>query len=166
MGMYQAKLEDDAREFLADISGGDARAALNAIELAILTTPVSPDGKIISIWIQRRNASRSGRCIMIKTGISIMIPSPPLSRACGVRTLTRRCIIWPKCFLPGEDIKFIARRMMICASEDVGNADSAGAGGGCGRRPGSGTDRDAGGPDHTVPGSNLYCQRAKKQCGL
>ena len=46
MGAYGAVLDDDAREFLSDIAGGDARAALNALELAILTTEKSEDGKI------------------------------------------------------------------------------------------------------------------------
>ena len=46
MGLYRAVLEDGAKEFLADMSGGDARTALNAIELAILTTHPSADGRI------------------------------------------------------------------------------------------------------------------------
>ena len=46
MGSYDAVIEEDALEFLADISGGDARNALNAVELGILTTERSEDGKI------------------------------------------------------------------------------------------------------------------------
>ena len=46
MGSYQAVIEEDALEFLADISGGDARSALNAVELGILTTERGADGKI------------------------------------------------------------------------------------------------------------------------
>ena len=46
MGSYNAVLDEDALEFLADMAGGDARSALNAIELGILTTPRASDGKI------------------------------------------------------------------------------------------------------------------------
>ncbi len=46
MGAYHAVIEEDAEEFLADIAGGDARAALNAVELAVLTTEPEKDGKI------------------------------------------------------------------------------------------------------------------------
>ena len=46
MGSYQAVIDDDAVEFLADIAGGDARSALNAVELGVLTTERGEDGKI------------------------------------------------------------------------------------------------------------------------
>lgn len=123
MGMYHALLEDDAREFLADISGGDARTALNAIELAILTTPVSEDGKIhidldtASECIQKRviHYDRDGdqHYDTISAFIKSMRGSDPDA---AVYYLA-------KMLSAGEDIKFIARRIMICASEDVGNAD-------------------------------------------
>ena len=48
MGAYQAQIEPDALEFLADIAGGDARAALNAVELGVMTTQRSEDGKMYS----------------------------------------------------------------------------------------------------------------------
>ena len=48
MGNYKAQIDADALDFLADMAGGDARNALNAIELGILTTPRSEDGFIIS----------------------------------------------------------------------------------------------------------------------
>lgn len=123
MGMYQAKLEDDAREFLADISGGDARAALNAIELAILTTPVSPDGKIhidldtASECIQKRAVHYDKDGDQHYDTISAFIKS--------MRGSDPDAAVYylAKMLSAGEDIKFIARRMMICASEDVGNAD-------------------------------------------
>ena len=123
MGMYQVKLEDDAREFLADISGGDARAALNAIELAILTTPVSPDGKIhndldtASECIQKRAVHYDKDGDQHYDTISAFIKS--------MRGSDPDAAVYylAKMLSAGEDIKFIARRMMICASEDVGNAD-------------------------------------------
>ena len=46
MGAYDAEIDEDAMDFLADVAGGDARHALNAIELGIMTTPRAADGKI------------------------------------------------------------------------------------------------------------------------
>ena len=123
MGMYRAVLEDGAKEFLADMSGGDARTALNAIELAILTTHPSGDGRIhidldtASECIQKRviHYDKNGdqHYDTISAFIKSMRGSDPDA---AVYYLA-------KMLTAGEDIKFIARRVMICASEDVGNAD-------------------------------------------
>ena len=102
MGSYNAVLDEDALEFLADMAGGDARSALNAIELGILTTPRASDGKIhitldvASECIQKRVVRYD------KDGDNYYLA---------------------KMLSAGEDVKFIARRMMILASEDIGNAD-------------------------------------------
>ena len=123
MGSYGAVLEEDALEFLADVCNGDARAALTAIELGILTTERSLDGKIhitidvASECIQKRVISYD------KTGdnhydtISAFIKSMRGSDPDAAVYYLARMLY------AGEDIKFIARRIMICASEDVGNAD-------------------------------------------
>lgn len=123
MGMYRAVLEDGAKEFLSDMSGGDARTALNAIELAILTTHPSGDGRIhidldtASECIQKRviHYDKNGdqHYDTISAFIKSMRGSDPDA---AVYYLA-------KMLTAGEDIKFIARRVMICASEDVGNAD-------------------------------------------
>lgn len=123
MGSYRAVLEEDALEFLADISGGDARNALNAIELGVLTTPRSEDGKIhitldvASECIQKRvvryDNTGDNHYDTISAFIKSMRGSDPDA---AVYYLA-------KMLYAGEDIKFIARRIMICASEDVGNAD-------------------------------------------
>ncbi len=123
MGSYRAVLEEDALEFLADISGGDARNALNAIELGVLTTPRSEDGKIhitldvASECIQKRvvryDKTGDNHYDTISAFIKSMRGSDPDA---AVYYLA-------KMLYAGEDIKFIARRIMICASEDVGNAD-------------------------------------------
>ena len=123
LGSYHAVLEPEAREFLADISGGDARAALNAIELGILTTPPGEDGKIhidlatASECIQKRvvryDKTGDQHYDTISAFIKSMRGSDPDA---AVYYLA-------KMLYAGEDIKFIARRIMICASEDVGNAD-------------------------------------------
>ena len=123
MGSYNAKIDDDALEFLADMANGDARAALNAIELGILTTDRGEDG-IIHITLEV-----AGECIQKrpvrydKTGdnhydtISAFIKSMRGSDPdADVYYLARM-------LYAGEDVKFIARRIMICAAEDVSNAD-------------------------------------------
>lgn len=123
MGSYDAALEEDALEFLADVANGDARAALTAIELGVLTTPRAEDGKIhitldvASECIQKRvvryDKTGDNHYDTISAFIKSMRGSDPDA---AVYYLARM-------LYAGEDIKFIARRIMICASEDVGNAD-------------------------------------------
>lgn len=123
MGSYHAQIEEDALEFLADIAGGDARNALNAIELGILTTERSADGiihitlDVASECIQKRvvryDKDGDNHYDTISAFIKSMRGSDPDA---AVYYLA-------KMLYAGEDIKFIARRIMICASEDVGNAD-------------------------------------------
>ena len=123
MGVYNACIEDEALEFLSDISNGDARAALNAIELGVLTTDPGEDGKIhitLSVaeeCIQKRvvkyDKDGDSHYDTISAFIKSMRGSDPDA---AVYYLARM-------LYAGEDIKFIARRIMICAAEDVGNAD-------------------------------------------
>ena len=123
MGSYQAVIEEDALEFLADICGGDARNALNAIELGVLTTERSEDGKIhitidvVSECIQKRvvryDKGGDNHYDTISAFIKSMRGSDPDAAV----------FYLAKMLYAGEDVKFIARRIMICASEDVGNAD-------------------------------------------
>ena len=123
MGSFYAEIDEEALEFLADISGGDARNALNAIELGILTTDRSMDGKIhitldvASECIQKRvvryDKTGDNHYDTISAFIKSMRGSDPDA---AVYYLA-------KMLYAGEDIKFIARRIMICAAEDVGNAD-------------------------------------------
>lgn len=123
MGAYHAVLEEDAAEFLADVAGGDARSALNALELGVLTTAPGADGKIritlevASECIQKRTVrydkDGDNHYDTISAFIKSMRGSDPDA---AVYYLARM-------LYAGEDIKFIARRIMICASEDVGNAD-------------------------------------------
>ncbi len=123
MGSYGAEIDEDAAEFLADVSGGDARNALNAVELGILTTERSADGKIhltlgvASECIQKRavryDKTGDNHYDTISAFIKSMRGSDPDAAV----------FYLAKMLYAGEDIKFIARRIMICASEDVGNAD-------------------------------------------
>lgn len=123
MGNYGAVLDEDALEFLADVANGDARAALTAIELGVLTTEPSEDGRIhitvdvASECIQKRvlkyDKDGDNHYDTVSAFIKSMRGSDPDA---AVYYLARM-------LYAGEDIKFIARRIMICASEDVGNAD-------------------------------------------
>ena len=123
MGAYNADMDEDALEFLADFAGGDARVALNAVELAVLTTAPEADGRIhitsevISQCIQKKNVrydkDGDNHYDVISAFIKSMRGSDPDA---AVYYLARM-------IYAGEDVNFIARRIMICAAEDVGNAD-------------------------------------------
>lgn len=123
LGSYGAVLDDDALDFLSDMANGDARSALTAIELGVLTTEPSADGKIhitlsvASECIQRRvvkyDKSGDNHYDTISAFIKSMRGSDPDA---AIYYLARM-------LYAGEDVKFIARRIMICAAEDVGNAD-------------------------------------------
>ena len=123
MGAFDAVIEDTALDALADISGGDARHALNAIELAVMTTERAEDGKIhitlpvIEECIQKRvvryDKSGDNHYDTISAFIKSMRGSDP----------DAALYYLAKMLYAGESVTFIARRIMICASEDVGNAD-------------------------------------------
>ena len=119
---YNPEVTEDALDFLADQANGDARAALNAIELAALTT--EPEDGIIRIDLQVAQECIQKRALNYdKTGdnhydtISAFIKSMRGSDPDAALYYLGRMIY------AGEDPKFIARRIVICASEDVGNAD-------------------------------------------
>ena len=122
-GNMNITANDDAIEFLADKSNGDARSALNAIELAVLSTTAGEDGRIVididtaSACIQKRvlcyEKDGDNHYDTISAFIKSMRGSDPDA---AVFYLARM-------LYAGEDPKFIARRIIICAAEDVGNAD-------------------------------------------
>lgn len=119
MGSYNAVIDEDALEFLADVANGDARAALTAIELGVLTTERGSDGKIhidlavASECIQKRvvkyDKSGDNHYDTISAFIKSMRGSDPDA---AIYYLARM-------LYAGEDIRFIARRIMICAAEDA-----------------------------------------------
>ncbi len=123
MGAYKATITDEAVEFLADMAGGDARHALNAVELAVLTTPRNEDGMVnitlevaeecIQKKVLRYDKTGDNHYDTISAFIKSMRGSDPDA---AVYYLARM-------LSAGESVTFIARRIMICASEDVGNAD-------------------------------------------
>ena len=123
MGSFQAEIEEDALEFLADISGGDARNALNAIELGILTTKRSDDGKI-HITLEVASECIQKRVVRYdKTGDNHYDTISAFIKSMRGSDPDAAVYYLAKMLYAGEDVKFIARRIMICAAEDVGNAD-------------------------------------------
>ncbi|MBR3262374.1 MAG: replication-associated recombination protein A [Parasporobacterium sp.] len=122
MGMYHAAIDEDALDFISDFAGGDARVALNAIELAVLTTEPE-DGKIhitsaiLEQCVQRKNVRYDKNGDNHYDTISAFIKS--------MRGSDPDAAIYylAKMLYAGEDVNFIARRIMICAAEDVGCAD-------------------------------------------
>ncbi len=123
LGKQNVVIDDDAVDFLAGMSGGDARAALNAVEIGALTTDPGPDGviritkEVASSCIQKRilgyDKDGDNHYDTISAFIKSMRGSDP----------DAAIYYLAKMLYAGEDVKFIARRIMICASEDVGNAD-------------------------------------------
>lgn len=123
MGSYNAVIEEDALDFLADMAGGDARQALNAVELGIMTTAPEEDGcihltlEVASECIQKRvlkyDKGGDNHYDTVSAFIKSMRGSDP----------DAALYYLAKMLYAGESVTFIARRIMICASEDVGNAD-------------------------------------------
>ncbi|MDO5156106.1 MAG: replication-associated recombination protein A [Eubacteriales bacterium] len=123
MGAYNAEIDEEALDFLADMSEGDARSALNAIELGILTTNPSEDGiihitlEVAEECIQRRalryDKDGDNHYDTISAFIKSMRGSDPDAAVYYLAKMLHA----------GESVTFIARRIMICACEDVGIAD-------------------------------------------
>ena len=123
MGAFNVCIDDDAVEFLSDMSEGDARSALNAVELGVLSSEPAADGRIhITLavaeeCIQRRalryDKDGDNHYDIISAFIKSMRGSDPDAAV----------FYLAKMLYGGESITFIARRIMICACEDVGNAD-------------------------------------------
>ncbi len=123
LGNYDLEVSEDALKYLAALSGGDARVALNTIELAVITSEIEPDGKIhidvntIEECVQKRpipfDKSGDEHYDNISAFIKSMRGSDPDA---AVFYLARA-------LYAGEDPEFLARRIIICASEDVGMAN-------------------------------------------
>ena len=123
MGSYYAVIEENALHFLADLAGGDARSALNAVELGVLTTPRSEDG-MIHITLDVASECIQKRVVRYdKTGDNHYDTISAFIKSMRGSDPDAAVYYLAKMLYAGEDIKFIARRIMICASEDVGNAD-------------------------------------------
>ena len=122
LGMYHAEIDPDALAFLSDFAGGDARVALNAVELAVLTTEpeqgvIRLTSGVIEQCVQKKNVRYDKNGDNHYDTISAFIKSMRGSDADAA------IYYLAKMLYAGEDVNFIARRIMICAAEDVGCAD-------------------------------------------
>ncbi|MCM1091048.1 MAG: replication-associated recombination protein A [Butyrivibrio sp.] len=123
MGSYRAVIDEEALDFLADIAGGDARHALNAVELGVMTTERGADDlihitlEVAQECIQKRAARYDKNGDSHYDTISAFIKSMRGSDPDAAVYYLARMLY------AGESVTFIARRIMICAAEDVGNAD-------------------------------------------
>jgi putative ATPase len=126
LGAMKLELREDAASHLAAVSEGDARRALNALEIAALTTPPGPDGAVVVTRaiaedsIQKKavvyDHDEDGHYDTISAFIKSVRGSDP-----------HAAVYWlAKMLYAGEDPRFIARRLVILASEDIGNADPRG----------------------------------------
>ena len=123
MGAYNAVIEEDALEFLADLSGGDARHALNAVELGIMTTNRGEDGRIHITLDVAQECIQKRAVRYDKTGDNHYDTVSAFIKSMRGSDPDAAVYYLAKMLYAGEDIKFIARRVMICAAEDVGCAD-------------------------------------------
>ena len=123
LGEYNIKIEDETLEKLSNISGGDVRTALNALEIATLTTSMNENGEIVITDEILQNCVQTKKAVFDKSGdshydnISAFIKSMRGSDPDAVLFYLARALHG------GEDPMFLARRIVICASEDVGLAN-------------------------------------------
>ena len=123
MGAYDAVIDDNAADFLADICGGDARMALNAIELGVLTTERSEDGKIHITLPVAEQCIQKRAVRYDKDGDNHYDTISAFIKSMRGSDVDAAIYYLARMLYAGESVTFIARRIMICASEDVGLAD-------------------------------------------
>ncbi len=126
LGAHAVDADDDALQHLATIADGDARKALNALEVGVLTTPPSGGGRVHFTRAVAEESIQKKAVVYDGTGdqhydtISAFIKSVRGSDPDAA-------LYWlAKMLYAGEDIRFIARRIVILASEDIGMADPQG----------------------------------------
>ena len=124
LGRMRVRIDSDAAAFLAKLSDGDARKCLNALEIAALTTPPSTDESVHIDLGAAQESIQKKAVVYDGTGddhydtISAFIKSIRGSDPDAA-------IYWlAKMLHAGEEVRFITRRLVICASEDIGLADS------------------------------------------
>ncbi len=124
LGQYNINIDDEALDFLSDICNGDARNALNALELATLTTDVDKEGFInLTLEVIKDSTQQKG-VSYDKNGDNHYDTISAFIKSMRGGDPDATAFYLAKMLYAGEDIKFIARRIMICASEDVGLANN------------------------------------------
>lgn len=122
-GNYNIILEEQAKSFIAEISSGDARNALNILELAILTSEFNSDNNIVIDLKAAQECAQRRAVLYDKSGDNHYDTISAFIKSMRGSSPDAAVFYLAKMLTAGEDIKFIARRMVIFASEDVGNAD-------------------------------------------
>jgi putative ATPase len=123
LGNISIRIGDDALEHLAKLSDGDARRALGALEIAVLTTPASAGGEV-NITLKTAEESIQKKAIVYdKRGDAHYDAASAYIKSMRGSDPDASLYWLAKMIVAGEDPRFIARRLVICASEDVGNAD-------------------------------------------
>ncbi len=123
LGAFDADITEEALDFLTDQAGGDARRALNAVELSVMTTERSEDSRIHITLSVAEECIQKRAVLFDKDGDNHYDTISAFIKSMRGSDPDAAVYYLAKMLYAGEDIKFIARRMMICASEDVGNAD-------------------------------------------
>ena len=123
LGAFHAVIDEEALDFLADMSNGDARTALNAIELGVLTTIPGEDKQIHITLDVARECIQKRTMRYDKTGDNHYDTVSAFIKSMRGSDPNAAVYYLARMLYAGESVTFIARRIMICASEDVSNAD-------------------------------------------
>jgi len=126
LGKFPVQIDEDALDFLSTVSDGDARRALNALELGVLTTPPFSNKEGGTIHITKKIAEESIQkkaVVYDKEGDAHFDTISAFIKSMRGSDPDASLYYLAKMLYAGEDPRFIARRIVICASEDVGNAD-------------------------------------------
>ena len=123
LGEYNIKIEDKTLKKLATISNGDVRTALNGLEIAVLTTNMESDGYIHITDDVIKNCVQSRKAIFDKNGDSHYDNISAFIKSMRGSDPDATVFYLARALNGGEDPMFLARRIVICASEDVGLAN-------------------------------------------
>ncbi|MCX5751815.1 MAG: replication-associated recombination protein A [Candidatus Saganbacteria bacterium] len=123
LGTNKIKMSKDALEFLTKISDGDARKALSALEVGVLTTPPNPKGEIDFTLKVAEESIQKKAVVYDKKGEQHYDTISAFIKSMRGSDPDAALYYLAKMIYAGEDPRFIARRIVICAAEDVGNAD-------------------------------------------
>lgn len=123
LGEYSVKIEDETLHKLSDISGGDVRTALNALEIAVLSTPMDSNGEIVIDSEIIKNCVQTKKAVFDKNGDSHYDNISAFIKSMRGSDPDAAIFYLARALHGGEDPMFLARRIVICASEDVGMAN-------------------------------------------
>ncbi len=123
LGSYNIKIKDETLKKIAEVSNGDVRTALNSLEVAVLTTPVNADGVIDITDEIAANSTGKKKAIFDKSGDSHYDNISAFIKSMRGSDPDATVFYLARALEGGEDPVFLARRITICASEDVGLAN-------------------------------------------